>query len=132
MKYNTALPYFESEDIQYVIDEFRKILGGEGLLTMGRHVHAFKEEFAKYIGAKHAVATSSCTGALETIMTAIDIGRGDEVVIPAQTFIATASSVAKIGAKPVFAEIKNIFAVLLLRKSILDLISLFVILSIFN
>ena len=109
MKYNTALPYFESEDIQYVIDEFRKILGGDGLLTMGKHVHAFKEEFAKYIGANHAVATSSCTGALETIMTAMDIGPGDEVVIPVQTFIATASSVAKIGAKPVFAEIDGNF-----------------------
>ena len=109
MKYNTALPYFELDDIKYVINEFQKLLEGNGLLSMGKHVKTFENEFAKYIGVQNAIATSSCTAALETVMSAMDIRSGDEVILPTQTFIATASSVAKLGAKPVFAEIDKDF-----------------------
>lgn len=109
MKYNTALPFFEKDDIQYVLDEFRKLLEGNGLLSMGEHVRAFEKQFAQYIGARYAIATSSGTGALETVMRAMNIGAGDEVIVPVQTFIATASSVARVGATPVFAEIDDKF-----------------------
>ena len=109
MKYNTALPYFPEEDIEYIIKEFRKLLAGEGLLSMGKYVQEFEKNFANYIGVEYAIATTSCTSALETILAASGIGEGDEVIVPSQTFIATASAVIQKGAKPVFAEINNLF-----------------------
>ena len=108
MKYNTALPYFPEEDIEYIIKEFRKLLAGEGLLSMGKYVQEFEKNFANYIGVEYAIATTSCTSALETILAASGIGEGDEVIVPSQTFIATASAVIQKGAKPVFAEINNL------------------------
>jgi perosamine synthetase len=109
MKYNTALPYFHENDIDFILAEFGKILRGEGLLSMGHNVKEFEVEFAKYIGVAKAIATSSCTAALENILMAAGIKSGDEVIVPAQTFIATASSVIRAGAKPVFAEINSNF-----------------------
>jgi perosamine synthetase len=109
MKYNTALPYFPEEDIEKIICEFRKLLAGEGLLSMGKYVQEFEKNFANYIEVKYAIATTSCTSALETILTAIGVGHGDEVIVPSQTFIATASAVVRRDARPVFAEINNYF-----------------------
>jgi dTDP-4-amino-4,6-dideoxygalactose transaminase len=65
----------------------------------------FEEEFASYTGAKHAVALSNGTAALELALKALDIGSGDEVIVPSRTFIATASAVVAVGATPVFADI---------------------------
>jgi len=109
MKFNTAFPYFPEEDIENILREFRKLLAGEGLLSMGKYVQEFEKNFANYIGVKYAIATTSCTSALETILTAIGVGHGDEVIVPSQTFIATASAVVRRGARPVFAEINNYF-----------------------
>ena len=77
MKYNTALPYFPEDDIEYILYEFRKLLAGEGLLSMGKYVQEFEQNFADYIGAKHAIATTSCTSAIETLLAANGIGKGD-------------------------------------------------------
>jgi len=107
MKYNTALPYFPKEDIEYILYEFGKLLAGEALLTMGKFVNIFEHQFAKYIGVEHAISTTSCTSALETVLVASGIEEGDEVIVPSQTFIATASAVAKSMAVPVFAEINQ-------------------------
>ena len=109
LKYNTARPCFHEDDIDYILDEFRDLLAGGGLLSMGRHVKEFEFQFAEYIGVEHAIATSSCTAALETILAAAGIGPGDEVIIPVQTFIASASSIMRVGARPVFAEINGQF-----------------------
>ena len=109
MEYNTALPYFPEEDIEYILKNFKKLLAGDGLLSMGKYVEEFENNFAKYIGVEYAIATTSCTSALETVLTASGIGDGDEVIVPTQTFIATASAVVQKGAKPVFAEINNFF-----------------------
>ena len=109
MKYNTALPYFPEEDIEYILKEFKKLLSGVGLLSMGEFVQEFEKQFAEYIGVEYAIATTSCTSALETILAAFGVGGGDEVIVPSQTFIATASSVAQRGATPVFAEINQNF-----------------------
>ena len=105
MKYNTALPYFEREDIQEILTEFQLLLEGKGLLSMGRHVQRFEREFAEWVGTDFAVATNSCTGGLETLLAATGIGPGDEVIVPCQTFIGTASAPARLGATPVFAEV---------------------------
>lgn len=74
-------------------------------LTTGPRVSAFEEAFADAVGAPHAVAVSSGTAALHAAMFAAGIGTGDEVIVPAITFVATANCVAYRGAKPVFADV---------------------------
>src|SRR5262249_7465633 len=71
----------------------------------GEYVTRFERAFAEYVGAKHALATSSCTGALHLALLALGIGPGDEVIVPELTWVATASAVAYTGATPVFADI---------------------------
>lgn len=65
----------------------------------------FEQEFAEYVGAKYAMATSSCTGALHLSLLALGIGPGDEVIVPDITWVATASAVRYVGAKPVFVDV---------------------------
>ena len=66
----------------------------------------FEEEFAEYVGANYALATSSCTGALHIALMALDIGPGDEVIVPDQTWVATANAVRYAGATPIFADVE--------------------------
>ena len=70
----------------------------------GPFVEEFEKSFANYIGVKHAVGVSSGTTALHLAMLALNIGPGDEVIIPANTFIATAWGVSHAGATPVFVD----------------------------
>jgi len=78
-----------------------------GKLTQltGPHVGDFEREFAKYHGAPHCVATSSGTTAIHTALIALGIGEGDEVIVPAHTFIASATPVLHQCAIPVFADV---------------------------
>jgi len=76
-----------------------------GVLTQGEKVRLFEKEFANYIGAKHAVALSNGTAALDTALKALKIGQGDEVVTPAFSFVASSNCVLFQEAKPVFADI---------------------------
>ena len=70
------------------------------------YINKFEKNFAKFIGVKHALSTSSCTGALEISLLALDIGPGDEVIVPDLTWVATASAVLRVGATPVFADVE--------------------------
>jgi dTDP-4-amino-4,6-dideoxygalactose transaminase len=76
-----------------------------GWLTMGPRTAAFEEAFAAQLGARHAIAVSSCTAALHLAYLAAGVGPGDEVIVPSFTFAATANAVLYCGATPVFAEI---------------------------
>lgn len=76
-----------------------------GWLTQGPRVREFEEAFAQRHGVRHAVATSSCTTALHLALCAMEIGPGDEVIVPAFTWIATANVVLYCGATPVLADI---------------------------
>jgi len=78
-----------------------------GWITMGDRVNAFERAFAEAHGADDAVAVSSCTAGLHLILHALGIGPGDEVLVPALTFVATASCVLYVGAKPVFVDIAS-------------------------
>lgn len=111
MKYNTAFPYFSDTDVEYILSQTRRILEGDEMLSMGRFVSEFETAFSQYVNTEYAVATSSCTTALETVLTSFDLSQGDEVIVPCQTFIATASSVVRVGAKPVFAEVGEDFLI---------------------
>jgi perosamine synthetase len=71
------------------------------------YLNQFEKEFAEYIGVKHAMATSSCTGALHLSLLALGIGPGDEVLVPDITWVATASAIRYVGAKPIFVDINR-------------------------
>jgi dTDP-4-amino-4,6-dideoxygalactose transaminase len=76
-----------------------------GWLTMGPRIEAFEAAFAESLGVPYAVAVSSCTAALHLAYLAAGVGPGDEVVVPAMTFVATAAAVRHCGATPVVADI---------------------------
>jgi perosamine synthetase len=71
-----------------------------------KYLTKFERNFADYVGVKYAMATSSCTGALQIGLMALDIGPGDEVIVPDQTWVATANAVRYVGAIPIFADIE--------------------------
>jgi dTDP-4-amino-4,6-dideoxygalactose transaminase len=75
-----------------------------GDFVLGRAVGEFEEEFAAYVGARHAIGVASGTDALHLILRALGIGLGDEVILPANTFIATAQAVWCAGAVPVLVD----------------------------
>ena len=76
-----------------------------GWLTMGPRTGWFEREFADHLGVPHAIALASGTAALHLAMLAAGVGPGDEVVVPAITFVATAAAARYCGAEPVFADI---------------------------
>ncbi len=93
-------PVLGEEEIKAVAE---RLLGG--WVVQGPKVREFEEQFAKYAGTKYAKATTSCTTALHLALITLGIGPGDEVLVPALTYVATANSVVYCGAKPVFVDI---------------------------
>ena len=71
----------------------------------GKYVKEFEEKFAKYLGVKHCIAVNSGTSALYLALMALGVKKGDEVILPVNTFIATAEAVSLLGAKPVFVDV---------------------------
>lgn len=76
-------------------------------LTMGEKTGEFERRFAAFVGVPHALAMNSATAALHVALAALDIGPGDDVVVPTLTFVATANAVRYCGARPVFADIAS-------------------------
>jgi len=101
---SVILPYsrqwLDEDDIKAVVNVLRS-----DWLTTGPKVQEFEETFAVLTGVKYSVAVSSGTAALHSAMFALGIGPGDEVIIPAMTFAATANAVVFQGGKPVFADV---------------------------
>ena len=100
------IPYgcqcIDDADITAVVEALRA-----EWLTTGPKVAEFEEVFAGYVGAKYAIAVSNGTAALHAAMHAIDIGPGDEVIVPPMTFAATANCVVYQGGKPVFVDVDS-------------------------
>jgi dTDP-4-amino-4,6-dideoxygalactose transaminase len=71
---------------------------------LGREVEAFERAFAEYVGARECVGVSNGTAAIQLALQACGVGPGDEVIVPANTFFATAEAVSTAGAKPVFVD----------------------------
>ena len=92
--------FVEEDDIAEVIEVLRS-----DWLTTGPKVEDFERTFADFVSAKYAVAVSSGTAALHAAMFALGIGPGDEVIVPAMTFAATANCVVFQGGTPVFADV---------------------------
>lgn len=78
-----------------------------GDFILGEEVHRLEERFAKYCGTKYAVGVNSGTDALFMVMTALGIGSEDEVITVPNSFLASASSIAETGAKPVFVDVRD-------------------------
>jgi len=76
-----------------------------GWLTQGQKVAGFEQKFAQRHQVKHAIATTSCTTALHLILVALGVGAGDEVIVPAFTWVSTANVVLYCGATPVFVDV---------------------------
>ena len=73
----------------------------------GEQVRGFESEAASYTGARLAVAVNSGTAALQAALLAIGVGRGDDVLVPSFTFVATANAVVSVGARPVFVDVEE-------------------------
>jgi dTDP-4-amino-4,6-dideoxygalactose transaminase len=86
-----------------VVQKFDEIIGNTAFVS-GKYVAEFEAAFARFVGAKHCVAVNNGTSALYLSLLAHGIGKGDEVIIPANTFIATAEAVSLTGATPVFVD----------------------------
>ena len=95
--------YWGKEDVQMVSDTIKKGM----YWATGPNVEKFEEAVSKYIGARYVTVFNSGTSALHAALLAHGIKRGDEVIVPSFTFIATANSPLFVGAKPVFAEIED-------------------------
>ncbi len=100
MKIPVAKPYLDKEEAQNAYDTILT-----GWVTQGPKVSEFEENFAKYTGAKYAVAVSNCTTALHLAMIVAQITENDEVICPSMSYIATANCIRYVGAKAVFVEV---------------------------
>ncbi len=95
-------PIYASDEIDAVQDVLRR---GQGNAWSGPDVAAFEADYAAYVGVPHAVALSNGTVALELGLRALGIGPGDEVLVTARSFMASASAIVAVGARPVFADV---------------------------
>jgi perosamine synthetase len=93
-------PWFDMDEEQSVIEVLRS-----RHVSQGYKVREFEEVFANYVSAKYVTAVSSCTTALHMAMVAAGIAPGNEVIVPALTFVSTINAVELVGATPVFCDI---------------------------
>jgi dTDP-4-amino-4,6-dideoxygalactose transaminase len=98
-------PYFEKDEIDAAV---RVLESGRVNYWTGNEGENFEREYARAVGVRHAVALANGTVALEFALRACGIGPGDDVVVPARTFVATATAVMVCGARPVFADVDRI------------------------
>ena len=96
-----------SPDIQKVdIEAVNKVLRS-GMLVQGNEVANLEKNLAEYLGVEQAIMVSNGTASLHLMLAALGIGPGDEVIVPAFSYIATANVVELVGAKPVFVDIEK-------------------------
>lgn len=93
-------PYFDKEEKEAIQRPLES-----GWVVQGPFVKEFEDKFSAFSGAKHSIATTSCTTALHIAVAALDLKPGEEVIVPAFTWVSTANVVEFMGAKPVFCDI---------------------------
>jgi dTDP-4-amino-4,6-dideoxygalactose transaminase len=100
-----SVPFFCHDLGQAELDAIAGVFAGP-ILTTGDVVATFEDRFAAYLGRRHALAVTSCTGALHMSLLACGVNIGDEVITTPQTFIATATAIIEAGARPVFVDVE--------------------------
>jgi len=95
-----AEPLLGDKEMEYVSD----CIVSNWISSGGKYINLFEELFAQYCTSAHAVAVSNGTAALHLALLAVDVGPGDEVIVPSFTFISTANAVMYTGAKPIFVD----------------------------
>jgi dTDP-4-amino-4,6-dideoxygalactose transaminase len=103
------VPLFDTrtpiEPLRGAIDaKLREVVDG-GRFILGPEVGAFEDEFAAYLGARHAIGVANGTDAITLALRAMGVGPGDEVVVPSFTFYASAEAIPLTGARPVFCDV---------------------------
>ncbi len=93
-------PYFDDEDKKGILEPLES-----GWVVQGPKVNVFEGKFANFTKSKFAIATSNCTTALHLGLVALGIQRGDKVIVPSFTYVASANAIEYIGAIPVFCDI---------------------------
>lgn len=92
--------YFDEEDLKAVSQPLK-----DGWVLQGKFVKEFEDSFSKFTGANNSIAVSSCSTALQLVLSTYGLKAGDEVIVPSFTWIATANAIEYTGAKPVFIDI---------------------------
>jgi dTDP-3-amino-3,4,6-trideoxy-alpha-D-glucose transaminase len=100
----TRLDFSDPELLEELMETVREV-AQRGAFTLGDHVESFEREFATYCDADFAVGVSSGTEALALALRALEIGPGDEVIVPTNSFIATAEAVSAVGATPRLVDV---------------------------
>jgi dTDP-4-amino-4,6-dideoxygalactose transaminase len=95
-----ADPYISQDDVEAVTEAVKN-----KRLSQGEYVEKFEKAFSNYLKSKHALAVSNGTAALHLALLSLDVKRGDEVIVPSFTFIASSNCILYVGAKPIFVEI---------------------------
>jgi dTDP-4-amino-4,6-dideoxygalactose transaminase len=108
MRPTLTLPIFSLKKQHEVMEgklseAFHRVLAS-GSFILGPELEAWEREFGEFLGTKHAVGVSSGSDALLLALQALGVGPGDEVIVPSYTFFASAGSVARLGARPVFVD----------------------------
>lgn len=93
-------PYLDDSEVQSCKESI-----SSGWVSQGPKVKEFEKKICNIVGARYGIATTSCTTSLHTALAAMGIGKGDEVIVPSYSFIATANSVLYQGARPIFVDI---------------------------
>lgn len=101
-RYNFSL-HFEASEIDDITKEFANILKN-GDYILSDYVREFESDFAKFVGTNYCIGCNSGTDALILALRSLEIGIGDEVIVPANTFYATALAICVVGAKPVLID----------------------------
>jgi dTDP-3-amino-3,4,6-trideoxy-alpha-D-glucose transaminase len=108
MRNSMTLPLLRLDNGEDLLEELLEVVATvaiQGAFTMGAELEAFEQEWAAYCDATHAVGVSSGTEALALALRALEIGPGDEVIVPANSFIATAEAVSLVGATPRLVDV---------------------------
>lgn len=99
------IPFYQHDLGEPELKAVAEVLAGP-ILTTGEVTVTFERRFADYLGRRHALAVTSCTGALHLSLLALGVGPGDEVITTPMTFIATSTAIMEAGAKPVFVDVE--------------------------
>ena len=103
------IPFFDlTRQNQFLLKEYQELFTDfleKGQTILGEEVSHFEQEFSRYTGIPHCMTCGNATDALEMVLEAIGIGKGDEVIVPAFGWVSVVSAVLKMGATPVFVDV---------------------------